>query len=447
MTLDGPGQRRWVEDEPEEAAAKLLYQVRPPPLSTVQLARVKARLDASVQAPRPVPTPWTWLLPSTAALALGVVLGFFAHARFQSAPPPSSPSRSAVALPAPLAPAASAAGLVLLGPGEVWTGSGGPPTLRSGALLVRTTESPMLLATRSAQLTVSPHSMAEVVSAFGDSPLVAAYLGSVAVRWFASDRALLVPAGHAATSAGPVELPVGRAQRLAAHPWGNNSADPPQVESLDVELSTAARRTPPRSKAAAAETPDSGRPRPDRQTATPAEPAAAPPLGEVQNEDNLHTEAQLLDDAMARLRSAHDAAGALSLLDSYRTRFPQGRLQPEAAWLRINVLLALERKKEALAALNSQALTKDTPRAMELRVMRGELRAAAEHCEDAIADFDAVLEQVEGELQERALYGRSRCRARSGELGGARNDLALYLRRFPHGRFSASARQLFLSGR
>lgn len=183
-----------------------------------------------------------------------------------------------------------------------------------------------------------------------------------------------------------------------------------------------------------------------------AEPAArgpaAPPSQSAPStaagaaaEDAVLKESELLGKAMARLRQAHDPSGALTLLDSYHGQFPHGVLQPEADLLRVTALLNLGKRRDALAVLDPRPLADDTPRGMELRVMRGELRAEAGRCPAAIADFDAAIGQVQGTLLERGLYGRSRCRAQGGDAAGARADLADYLRRFPAGRFSTEARK------
>ncbi len=178
-----------------------------------------------------------------------------------------------------------------------------------------------------------------------------------------------------------------------------------------------------------------------RRPAVAPSRAAPPAAAEQAGEDAVLRESELLGKAMARLRQAHDPSGALTLLDAYHGQFPQGVLQPEADLLRVTALLNLGKRRDALAVLDPRPLLDDTPRGMELRVMRGELRAEAGRCPAAIADFDAAIGQVQGTLLERGLYGRSRCRAQGGDLGGARADLIDYLRRFPAGRFSTEARK------
>lgn len=167
----------------------------------------------------------------------------------------------------------------------------------------------------------------------------------------------------------------------------------------------------------------------------------AVPAPNRSEDDAVLKESELLGAAMTRLRLAHDPSGALGLLDSYHAQFPQGLLQPEAELLQVTALLALGKRREALALLDPRPLAADTPRGTELRVIRGELRAEAGRYPAARTDFDAAIGHVQGELLERALYARSRCRAQAGDAAGARSDLTDYLRRFPTGRFSTAARR------
>jgi hypothetical protein len=139
------------------------------------------------------------------------------------------------------------------------------------------------------------------------------------------------------------------------------------------------------------------------------------------------------------LRRDRDAAGALAALDEYRARWPKGALRPEAEVARVDALLSLGRRGEALAALEAVNVG-GLPRARELGVVRGELRAEAGRCKEAVRDFDAAAKSGDA-LGERALWGRAACRARLGDREGARADLEGYLSRFPSGKFAAEARR------
>jgi tetratricopeptide (TPR) repeat protein len=150
----------------------------------------------------------------------------------------------------------------------------------------------------------------------------------------------------------------------------------------------------------------------------------------------------LLASALAELRKHKDPTAALSLLDSYDSRFPHGALSLEASAARVDALLALGRIDAAHETLEKIPL-EGLPRGNELRVLRGEVRAKLNQTARAIADFSAVLGAAPptSSLAERALFGRATCKSQSGDREGARADLEQYLSLFPHGRFATSARQ------
>lgn len=137
--------------------------------------------------------------------------------------------------------------------------------------------------------------------------------------------------------------------------------------------------------------------------------------------------------ALARVRSA--PAEALTLLDAYLARYPEGAYTNEAARVRIAVLIRLQRKPEALAALDRVA----SP-STELRVMRAELRADAQRYEEAIADFGAVLFADEDHFAQRALYGRALARQKLGDRVRMTEDLSRYLLLFPRGEYAERVR-------
>ncbi len=102
---------------------------------------------------------------------------------------------------------------------------------------------------------------------------------------------------------------------------------------------------------------------------------------------------------------------------------------------------ALGNEAAALALLERIPL-EHVGRGLELRLLRGELRARHD-CRTAILDFDRVLgAHPSRSLDERALYGRATCRRSVGELAGASADFGAYLARYPDGRFAATVRGL-----
>ena len=174
----------------------------------------------------------------------------------------------------------------------------------------------------------------------------------------------------------------------------------------------------------------------------PPAPIAPPAAIEPQRPSLIAEESALLGAAMHRLRERDDAAGALALLDEHDGRFGKtGPLSREANTTRIEALLRLGRFPGALALLDAIAL-RPTGHARDLLATRGELRAEAARCPEALSDFEALLEKDPGHdlVAERALYGRAACRARLGESADARRDLEAYLARFPQGRYAARAR-------
>src|SRR5262249_39212475 len=92
--------------------------------------------------------------------------------------------------------------------------------------------------------------------------------------------------------------------------------------------------------------------------------------------------ARPVDDAMAResVLIAHavralkqDPAAALRHLDTYGAAHPYGRLREEARLLRLDALLRLGRRADALRLLDGLPL-ETGPRAAELRQLRAALR-------------------------------------------------------------------------
>ncbi len=172
---------------------------------------------------------------------------------------------------------------------------------------------------------------------------------------------------------------------------------------------------------------------------------AAPPV----TPSAIAVEQELLGQAMRMLRDSHDARTALALLAQHAQRFPHGALASEATMLRIEALLALGRRDEALSILDRVPIA-SLPNRDEQLVVRGELRAANRRWREAKQDFDQALRDHSlpaasarvRNIQERALWGRAAARSRLGDQDGARADLDLYLRQFPGGRFAGPAAAL-----
>lgn len=150
----------------------------------------------------------------------------------------------------------------------------------------------------------------------------------------------------------------------------------------------------------------------------------------------LAAETAALERVLIKLRRERDAQGALTLLDESQALFARGSLALEAQVARIDALLALGRKADALALLERLPFAQ-VGRGGELRLVRAELRAESD-CARALSDFDVLVTQaLASPLAERALYGRAACELNVGDRRQAEHDLEQYLARFPHGRFAS----------
>ena len=134
--------------------------------------------------------------------------------------------------------------------------------------------------------------------------------------------------------------------------------------------------------------------------------------------------AKVLADALRVLRVEGAPESALAMLDRNArllSRSPYGR---EILLVRVEALLALRRDRELLHLLDGTALA-DGAASRALLVTRGKLRAAANRCAEAVADFDRVLAEA-GRADTQALLGRAACREKLGDRDGARADRERY---------------------
>ena len=146
-------------------------------------------------------------------------------------------------------------------------------------------------------------------------------------------------------------------------------------------------------------------------------------------------EAQLLADALARLRKTHDPRGALALLDQYAKTYPRGVLALEARSARLEAMLKLDDHQGALALLDERAANFTGRLGAEQLLTRAELRASVGRYAEALGDFNRLLGPSGTPVQqswasgdasnlERALYGRAVSLGHLGRDDGARADLA-----------------------
>ena len=167
---------------------------------------------------------------------------------------------------------------------------------------------------------------------------------------------------------------------------------------------------------------------------------ALPSASAAASASALAAESAALENVLVKLRREHDAAGALTLLDRSEALFARGSLGLEAKVARVDALLSLGRKREALAILERLPFAQ-IGRGGELRLLRAELRAGTD-CASALADFDVLAKQtLASPLAERAVYGRAACELQVGDDAHARTDFARYLQQYPAGRFAGNVRQ------
>jgi hypothetical protein len=131
--------------------------------------------------------------------------------------------------------------------------------------------------------------------------------------------------------------------------------------------------------------------------------------------------AKHLKQVIQALRVDHSPKNALALLDRHRIELDRSAFRGEALVLRVETMLSLGQRTEVLRLLDGTPLT-DVVASHALLVTRGELRAAANRCEDGIGDFDLVIAMTRRPPKQ-ALLGRAACREQLGDHVGAQADL------------------------
>src|SRR5262249_45560824 len=135
----------------------------------------------------------------------------------------------------------------------------------------------------------------------------------------------------------------------------------------------------------------------------PSIPARRTPRARTTRADPLSEEASRLAKAIALSRKSADPAGSLRELDAYRVAYPDAHFGDEARMLRIEDLLALDRKREALAELTPEKIP-SLARSEELWVIRAEILLELHREREALEAFDAALRIAKTDsLIERAL--------------------------------------------
>lgn len=447
-------------DSIAQRAATLLSSLpRPAELSPAALVRIRERLEvARAPAPR-----WPW---TVAAAAASVAVAAVLVPRLTGWGLPAGEELTVRELRVPSSGVArlrSAPGSewFLVGPGALaLPAAAAPAQLSEGRLAVRAENKDVVLDAAGRRVTIPKGHQAEVVVHLGELVRVAAYSGDSSVR--IGGRLLLVREGTAWTPGGARTLSAecrGLFLRaLSGQPWPSEAACADGDSGggrVAAQPVTATRAAEP--ELAGPRPPSEPSPlRPARQPVRPARPSAplavlvtpaasgspAAAAEQVPAESGLAAESRLLGVALHQLRQERDGAAALRSLELYTQRFPGGLLAEEAQAARLDALLLLDHRSEALQLLDRTQFQR-LGRGGELRVVRGELRAAAGRCREALTDFAAVLGTAPPPplVAERALYGRASCLVSLGDPQDARAALGQYLAQFPAGRFADAARR------
>ena len=126
-------------------------------------------------------------------------------------------------------------------------------------------------------------------------------------------------------------------------------------------------------------------------------------------ESPIAREGESFANVLRRWRQDHDGAAALAGLDIHERNFTDGQLALESRLLRVEVLLAEHREREALAILDRLPVDRgNVPRGRELVTLRGELRINAGRCQDGRADLVSIGGGADA-LADRARHALARC--------------------------------------
>jgi hypothetical protein len=180
---------------------------------------------------------------------------------------------------------------------------------------------------------------------------------------------------------------------------------------------------------------------PDIPLTTKPAPVAGGPAPESPRAE-LTREMPAFRAVLHALNVERDGHAALAALDAYHRDFPSGIFHLEAYAARVDALILLGRRDEALSELQgvSTGALRQMPHGAELSLLRAELVKERGDCTAAMATFDQVLDEGPASLAERALWDRAGCRAAMGKSEESRADLEQYLRLFPKGVFAKKVR-------
>ena len=192
-------------------------------------------------------------------------------------------------------------------------------------------------------------------------------------------------------------------------------ARPQPVAPAPMIIPTPSERPAPRPTPARPEPPPPMKAQPTSALAPP--PAASNPA------------ARHLKEVVRALRVDRAPRTALDMLDRYANELAGNAFAEESLLLRVEALLALGQPIATLRLLDGTPLTEGAASSV-LLLTRGQLRATANRCSEAIGDFDLALARAHRPSKP-ALLGRAHCKQKLGDPTGAQADLDRYRREFP----------------
>lgn len=382
-----------------------------PPATTLSLAQLERIARSLDHTPRSRGA-FRLLLVALAGATV-IVAAIFASLRHQSANRLIVPKGAIVRLST-----SDGARLALTGSAEVERLDSSVPRLREGRIVLQTQKSPLVVEVPDGLVRVRPSSFV-AIEVLAARARVAAYVGSADVEWRSFGSAVTVGTGTRLSMSGVERISDGEFGEAKAVLY-ERTENPPAVAVPPSGVGPALRASPPRPRREAVRS------------------AIEPSTATIARADEP-SEADVVAIAIRQLNGGAPAE-ALATLDGYWMRHPGGELAPEAETIAVEALLQLHRSANALTRLDAMNLD-GKPNGARLAITRGELRAEAGRCTEAIGDFALAMIDGDAALSGRALYDRGVCRARLGDTDGARRDFADYVVAQPHGPFAEAARR------
>jgi TolA-binding protein len=167
-------------------------------------------------------------------------------------------------------------------------------------------------------------------------------------------------------------------------------------------------------------------------------PAAAESLARAATEDRGHAELALVELGRLAQRRLNDPDRALAAFRQYRQEYPQGALLAEVDFSVLEIAMSRGDKAATLAETEHfLAAHPDSPRVVEIRMLRANQLRDLGHYEKALADYLALSDST---AADDAVYSAAYCELKLGDPARAAATLRSYLQRFPEGAHRSEAR-------